>query len=180
MAMNMNPYLSLPVSNFETLEDALSTLLEVPGYKRPRYVTVAKIRVRDADALAALLAVSKREAARKGQFLPPVCNEASVGHLVTAVGILNFLDVSLLPALELTPTTSQPLIDALGDCSRALKMEADAIGGAFGAVANSLANHLDSYRQSTPVNKPVELMRSYVKRLVTRVKALLNTTYTIA
>ncbi|CAL4996220.1 unnamed protein product [Urochloa decumbens] len=178
MAMASSSRSVLP-DYLESLEDAFKVLVEEPGYSRPRSVGVARIRVRNAPALAALLAVSKQVAPRRRQYLPRVRNEAVVRRLATAVGLLELLDISLLPALFVAPNTSQPLIEAVDECGKALREEAAAIVGTFGALATSLSASIHSYYECTPVNKPAETLKGGVAELIVDVKALLDSVCTI-
>ncbi|CAL4996215.1 unnamed protein product [Urochloa decumbens] len=180
MAEHLFGLAQLHAVHFQTLEEALRIMVVTPAHARPLHVSFAQIRVRDAPAVVAFLAVSQREAGRKNQFLPMVDNEAGIHHLAAAAGILGFLDVMLLPALLLDPDMTQPLVDALEDCSKALRVEAEAVGGAFGAVATALSNSLHNYYLCTPVQKPQELMRGCIVTTRDRVRALLDATYPIA
>ncbi|RLM61256.1 hypothetical protein C2845_PM14G00650 [Panicum miliaceum] len=167
--------------HFDTLDQALRMLVEAPSRLRPYYADFHRVRVRDAAAIVALLELSTREAARKGALplVPKVTNIGALEHFASAAGLLFLLDETLLPALLIEPCMSQPLIEALGDSGRELRVKAAAVGGTFETQVGVLCDLIQGYCEATPVQRPHGLMANWVQAIITRVKTIFDTTFTI-
>jgi hypothetical protein len=168
-------------SHFETLDQALRMLVEEPYRRRPYFADFHRVRVRDAAAIVALLELSTREASRKGALplAPEVTNIGALEPFASAAGLLFLLDEALLPALLIKPCMSRPLIEALGDSGRELRVKAAAVGGTFDTQVGALCDLIQGYCDATPVQRPRGLMANWVQAIITRVKTIFDTTFTI-